>query len=139
MNHTLPVKVQAILKDGKECTVTDLATYEQLTADFAKMMEEEFKMTTASSSDLYALKYNERLKNVAYFIREKRPNANVLVLRPASDVMNMDERKLVIAYRMARLISQLLDNGRGPLPDDVKDLQRLDFAFTESKNKTINR
>ena len=54
---------------------------------------------------------------------------------PPSDVMNMDERKLVIAYRLARLISQRLDNSRGPLPDDVKDLQRLDFAFTESKNK----
>jgi hypothetical protein len=49
--------------------------------------------------------------------------------------MNMDERKLVIAYRLARLISQRLDNSRGPLLDDVIDLQRLDFAFTESKNK----
>jgi hypothetical protein len=48
--------------------------------------------------------------------------------------MNMDERKLVIAYRLARLISQRLDNSRGPLLDDVIDLQRLDFAFTESKN-----
>lgn len=142
MKHHLKSKVDShdfhincSKKDGKECTVTDLVTYEQLTADFAKMMELEFNMTTACSSDLYALKHNERLKNVAYFIRERKPNANVLVLRPASDVMNMDERKLVIAYRMARLVSQCLDNSRGPLPDDVKDLQRLDFAFTESKNK----
>ena len=141
MKHHLKSKVDShdfhfnwSKKDGKECTVTDLATYEQLTADFAKTMEQEFKMTTACSSDLYALKYNERLKNVAYFIREKKPNVNVLVLRPASDVMNMDERKLVIAYRLARLISQRLDNSRGPLLDDVIDLQRLDFAFTVSKN-----
>jgi hypothetical protein len=141
MKHHLKSKVDShdfhfncSKKDGKECTVTNMATYEQLTARFAEMMNSEFNMTTACASDLYALKHNEKLKNVAYFIREKKPNANVLVLRPASDVMNMDERKLVIAYRMARLISQRLDNSRGPLLDDVKDLQRLDFAFTESKN-----
>ena len=143
MKHHLKSKVDSYdfhfncsKKGGKECTVTDLANFEQLTTDFARMMEQEFNMTTACSSDLYALKHNERLKNVAYFIREKKPNVNVLVLRPASDVMNMDERKLVIAYRMARLISQRLDNSRGPLPDDVADLHRLDFAFTKETKGT---
>lgn len=95
---------------------------------------EELGLTTTSASPLYPLKHNERQKNLAYFIRERKPQANVFVLRPASDVMNLDERKLVIAYRMAQLISQHLDNGQGPKENDVKDLQQLDFAFTETAN-----
>lgn len=59
------------------------------------------------------------------------------MLRPASDVMNLDERKLVVAYLMARLISRHLDNGRGPQPDDVEDLQQLSFAF-QALNKNKN-
>lgn len=127
-------------KDGKECTVSDLQTYEQLIADFTQTMAheevagEELGLTTTSASPLYPLKHNERQKNLAYFIRERKPQANVFVLRPASDVMNLDERKLVIAYRMAQLISQHLDNGQGPKENDVKDLQQLDFAFTETAN-----
>lgn len=132
-------------KDGKECTVSDLQTYEQLIANFTQTMAheevagEELGLTTTSASPLYPLKHNERQKNLAYFIRERKPQANVFVLRPASDVMNLDERKLVIAYRMAQLISQHLDNGQGPKENDVKDLQQLDFAFTEAeKNATDN-
>ena len=127
-------------KDGKECTISDLQTYEQLIADFTQTMAheevagEELGLTTTSASPLYPLKHNERQKNLAYFIRERKPQANVFVLRPASDVMNLDERKLVIAYRMAQLISQHLDNGQGPKENDVKDLQQLDFAFTETAN-----
>ena len=132
-------------KEGKECSVNDLTTYEQLIADFTQTMEheivadEELKLITTSASPLYPLKHNERQKNLAYFIRDEKPQANVFVLRPASDVMNLDERKLVIAYRMAQLISQHLDNGQGPKENDVKDLQQLDFAFTEAeKNATDN-
>ena len=125
-------------KGGEECTVTDLATYHQLTADFTNVMDEEFQLKTVCGSDLYPLKHNERQKNLAYFIREDSPKANVLVLRPASDVMNLDERKLIIAYRMALLISQHLDNGRGPIPEDKEALQQLDFAFAEArKNETL--
>lgn len=129
-------------KDGKECTVNNLPAYEQLLADFTQTMEhkevagEELKLTTTFASPLYPLKHNERQKNLAYFIREERPKTNVFVLRPASDVMNLDERKLVVAYLMAQLISRHLDNGRGPQPDDVKDLQQLSFAFQAlKKNK----
>jgi len=143
MKHHLKSKVDShdfhfncSKKDGEECTVTDMATYEQLTAHFAEMMNSEFNMTTACASDLYTLKHNEKLKNVAYFIREKEvcPNANVLVLRPASDLMNLDERKLIIAYRMAQFFSQQLDNNKGPKQDDINDLHRLDFAFGNDKN-----
>lgn len=37
---------------------------------------------------------------------------------------------------MAQLISRHLDNGRGPQPKDVGDLQQLSFAFQAlKKNK----
>lgn len=121
-------------KGGEECTVTDLATYHQLTADFTELMDDEFRLKTVCGSDLYPLKHNKRQKNLAYFIREDSPKANVLVLRPASDVMNLDERKLIIAYRMALLISRQLDHGRGPKPEDIAELQQLGFAFAETRN-----
>lgn len=121
-------------KGGEECTVTDLATYNKLTTDFTELMAGEFHLNTVCASDLYPLKYNSRQKNLAYFIREMSPMTNVLVLRPASDLMNLDERKLAIAYRMALFFSERLDAGRGPSEEDVRDLQQLDFAFKERNN-----
>ena len=131
--------------DGKNSTVNDVLAYEQLITDFTQTMEnektanEEHGLTTMCDSSFYSLKNNEKQKNLAYFIRERAPQTNVFVLRPGSDVMNLNERKLVIAYKMARLISQHLDGGRGPINDDLNDLQQLDFAFAETQNHPTSK
>ena len=42
---------------------------------------------------------------------------------PSSELMNFNDRKLLIAFRMAQLISEQLDGGKGIEDDDVKDLE----------------
>ena len=47
--------------------------------------------------------------------------------------MNFDDRKLVIAFRMAQLISEQLDNGKGMKEDDVKDLKDTGFGYKNER------
>ena len=53
------------------------------------------------------------------------------VLLPSCDIINFDNRRLLIAYRMATIISQLLDENRGIQPDDVKDFKETRFGYKE--------
>ena len=71
-------------------------------------------------------KTNAFKKNLA----KDNPNANVFVLRPSSELMNFNTNKLAIAYEMARLISEHFDNGRGPRPEEVEELKRGGFGFS---------
>ena len=40
------------------------------------------------------------------------------------------QRILLIAYRMANMISQQLDSGRGIQPDDIKDFKDTGFGYS---------
>ena len=45
--------------------------------------------------------------------------------------MNFDDRKLLIAFRMAQFISEQLDGNKGITDNDVKDLKETGFGFKE--------
>ena len=64
---------------------------------------------------------------------QENPNANVFVLRPSSEMINFDNRNMVIAYRMAQLISEQLDNSKGIDKKDVEDLKETGFGYKEKK------
>ena len=115
------------LKDGTASTIHQPETYSQFCDAFAKMMKSAFDLETAAPSPRYPL----QKKNLGYTIREENPNANVFVLRPSSEMTNFDARNLVIAFRMAQLISEQFDNGKGISDDDVKDLATTGFGYKE--------
>lgn len=113
------------LKDGSSSTVNDQEAYQLLYNKFADGLKSEFALDTAFRSPRYPL----LKKNLGYKIRKDIVNANVFVLRPSSELINFNDRKLAIAYRMATVISQQLDDGRGIQPDDVNDFKQTGFGY----------
>ena len=113
------------LKDGSLSTVDDQEAYQLLYNKFADVLKSEFALETAIRSPRYPL----LKKNLGYTIRKDIANANIFVLRPSSELMNFNDRKLAIAYRMAAILSQQLDGGRGIQPDDVKDFKETGFGY----------
>lgn len=117
------------LKDGTASTVSQQETYNQFCDAFADLMWSAFDLETAAPSPRYPL----LKKNLGYTIRKENPNANVFVLRPSSETINFDNRNLVIAYRMAQLISEQFDNSKGIDKKDVEDLKETGFGYQEKK------
>ena len=113
------------LKDGSSSTVNDQNAFMRLCELFTETMKSDFSLTSMLRSPRYPL----LKKNLGYKIRKDIANANVFVLRPSSELMNFNDRKLAIAYRIASIISQQLDDGRGIQPDDVKDFKNTGFGY----------
>ena len=118
------------LKDGSASLVSDRETYRHFTESFADLMKSEFGLETSVPTQRFPLIKT----NLGYTVKESNPEANVFVLRPSSELMNFNARKLVIAYRMARLISELLDDGRGMTDDDWIDLKKTGNGFFMKEN-----
>ena len=112
-------------KGGANTTINDMETYQQLFERFDAAMKTDFGLDSVIASPRYPL----LKKNLGYTIRKDIANANVFVLRPSSELVNFNDRKLAIAYRMATVISQQLDGGRGIQPDDVKDFKETGFGY----------
>ncbi|MBO4906151.1 MAG: hypothetical protein J5486_03815 [Bacteroidaceae bacterium] len=126
------------LKDGSQSTISDEQQYAKFCNAFASMVKGEFGFETALHSSRYPL----MKKNLAYTIRginpqpnfQANPKCNAFVLRPSSELMNFDDRKLLIAFRMAQLISEQLDGNCGIQADDVKDFKETGFGYKEKKD-----
>lgn len=90
-------------------TERELSVKEKL----AKVFEDDLR------SQRYALKEN----NLYYRMQQRSIPCNSFVVRPLCDVVNFDNRRLLIAYRMASVISHQLDEGKGMQADEEKDFQ----------------
>ena len=113
-------------KGGANATINDVEAYQRLFEQFDAAMKADFGLDSVISSQRYPL----LKKNLGYTIRKDIADANVFVLRPSSELVNFNDRKLAIAYRMATVISQQLDGGRGIQPDDVKDFKETGFGYS---------
>ena len=116
-------------KGGANPTINDMEVYQHLFEQFDASMKTDFGLDSVISSPRYPL----LKKNLGYTIRKDIANANVFVLRPSSELVNFNDRKLAIAYRMASIISQQLDGGRGIQPDDVKDFKETGFGYSKNE------
>jgi hypothetical protein len=115
------------LKDASASTISDQDAYQLLFHQFAEGLKSEFALESAFRSPRYPL----LKKNLGYTIRKSHPNSNVFVLRPSSELVNFNDRKLAIAYRMAAIISQQLDGGRGIQEKDVLDFKETGFGYNQ--------
>lgn len=120
------------LKDGSLSTVNDQEAYQLLYNNYADGFKNEFALESAFRSPRYPL----LKKNLGYTIRKDIANANVFVLRPSSELINFNDRKLAIAYRMATIISQQLDGGRGIQEKDTTDLKETGFGYGKIEYET---
>lgn len=114
-------------KGGANATINDMEAYQHLFEQFDAAMKTDFGLDCVIASPRYPL----LKKNLGYTIRKDIADANVFVLRPSSELVNFNDRKLAIAYRMATVISQQLDGSRGIQPDDVKDFKETGFGYAQ--------
>ncbi len=83
----------------------------------------------ALESDLHSQRFPLTKNNLGYRLRKENIICNTFVVRPSCDIINFDNRRLLIAYRIASIISQQLDGGRGIQPDAVKDFKETGFGY----------
>ena len=115
------------LKDGSQSTVKNTAAYEALYETLATVVADEFGLVCTPQSVRYPL----LKKNVAYHLQRKGVEGNIFVLRPSTQLVNFKENKLVVALRMAQVISEQLDGCKGMDRNDVKDFATSAFGFAE--------
>ena len=117
------------LQDGTQPTVKDREKFRTLYEKFSATMKEELSL----NSELGSKRYPLLKKNLAYRLQAEGVESNAFVLRPSSSLMNFNAKKLVIAFRMAQVISIVLDNEKGIDTDSAKDLATPAFGYVESK------
>jgi hypothetical protein len=114
-------------RDGECTTVKDSVAYNALYEAFSTMVETEFNMQCTPQSVRYPL----QKKNVGYHLQREGLNANIFVLRPSTQLVNFENNKMVVALRMAQIISEQLDGGKGIERGDVEDFATPAFGFAE--------
>jgi voltage-gated potassium channel len=116
-------------RDGECTTVKDSVAYNALYETFSKMVETEFNMQCTPQSVRYPL----QKKNVGYHLQREGLNANIFVLRPSTQLVNFENNKMVVALRMAQIISEQLDGGKGMEDVDIEDFATPAFGFADRK------
>ena len=112
-------------KDGSDSAVCQQAAYQELLRQMDEMLQTDY----ALKSDLHSQRFPLTKNNLGYRLRKENIICNTFVVRPSCDIINFDNRRLLIAYRIASIISQQLDGGRGIQPDDVKDFKDTCFGY----------
>ncbi|MBO5872302.1 MAG: hypothetical protein J6Q75_06655, partial [Bacteroidaceae bacterium] len=112
-------------KKATNSTVKDVAVYERFYNMFAEQMQKEFGLSSVRQSPRYPLMKS----NLAFRLQKEGVDVNTFVLRPSSHMMVFDTKKLAYAYRMACIISDVLDNGKGIEADDVEDISSTGFGY----------
>lgn len=118
------------LRDGSESTVSNRDAYQRLCAQLTEAMK-ELNLSVQQPSERYPL----MKKNIGYHIRKNyNANTNCFVLRPSSELVN-SALEMPVAYRLAVLLSEVLDGGRGIQDDDMglKDLKAVGFGYKQKE------
>jgi len=123
--NTVDFHFASAKKDGSDSTVLQQDVYQALLAQLTEMLQKDYSLT----SDLHSQRFPLTKNNLGYRLQQKSIVCNALVIRPSCDVINFDNRRLLIAYRIATVISQQLDGGRGIQPADVKDFKETGFGY----------
>jgi voltage-gated potassium channel len=119
-------------KDGSDSTVRQQAAYQELLRQLDDMLQTDY----ALNSDLHSQRYPLTQNNLGYRLRKEDIVCNSFVIWPSCDIINFDNRRLLIAYRMASIISQQLDGGRGIQPDAIKDFKKTGFGYGKIEDGT---
>ena len=106
------------LKDGSNSTVNPdmINRYNTFYNELKTLMKEEYGL---ESSEPNSVRYRLEQRNIAYKIKENSPSGNVFALRPSTQLINLNSNKLLIAYRMAQVISECFDDNHGIVENDL--------------------
>lgn len=113
-------------KNQKISAIIDEEKYQALYKKMVEVTSKDLEL----KSELRPLRYSLLQKNIAFYLRDKQGfNGNAFALRISSKLINLDLRKLVAAYLMAKVISEQLDNNRGMRDYDRKDFETTGFGY----------
>ena len=112
-------------KDGSDSAVCQQTAYQKLLRRLDEMLQTDY----ALKSDLHSQRFPLTKNNLGYRLRKENIICNTFVVRPSCDIINFDSRNLLIAYRLASIISQQLDGGRGVQPGDIRDFKDTCFGY----------
>lgn len=125
--NTFDLHFASALNDGTGQTVKDTALYKALYEALSTMAAGEFGMACTPQSARYPL----LKKNVAYRLLREGLQGNVFVLRPSTQLVNFEDNKLLVALRMAQVISRQLDGAKGISEKDIADFATPGYGFSE--------
>lgn len=125
--NTFDLHFASALNDGTGQTVKDTALYKALYEALSTMAAGEFGMACTPQSARYPL----LKKNVAYRLQREGLQGNVFVLRPSTQLVNFEDNKLLVALRMAQVISRQLDGAKGISEKDIADFATPGYGFSE--------
>jgi voltage-gated potassium channel len=123
--NTVDFHFASAKKDGSDSTVHQQEVYQALLEQLTDTLQKDYALT----SDLHSQRFPLTKNNLGYRLQQKGIVCNAFVIRPSCEVINFDNRRLLIAYRIATVISRQLDGGRGIQPDDVKDFKETGFGY----------
>ena len=116
-------------KAGKRTTVIDTETYDKLYEVFSDVMRNELQLEAVKTT-----RYPNQKINLLYHLQDDKafPQFNGFILRPSSQLMTFDSRRLLIAFRMAQVIADVLAPG-STLLDSEKSHFAAGFGYAEQE------
>ena len=126
--NTFDLHFASALNDGSGQTDKDTAPYKALYEALATMAADQFGMVCTPQSVRYPL----LKKNVAYRLQREGLQGNIFVLRPSAQLVNFEDNRLLVALRMAQVISQQLDGNKGIGENDIADFAAPGYGFMET-------
>ena len=126
-NNPIDFHFASARKDGTNSTIINELLYQQLCQRFDEIMLGDYEL----KSDLQSTRYPLTKNNLGYKLSKQGIRCNTFVLRPSCDIINFDNRKLLVAFRIAQLLSEVLDGNRGIKDEDVADLSDSCFGYQE--------
>ena len=116
-------------KDGLDITVQDQEAYNAFTKRFSDEME---KNPFCLKTDICSTRYPLLKKTLTYNLLKSRPDTNTFVLRPSTELVNFNSNKLAVAFRLAQILSEQFDDGRGITEADLEDLKKKKLGYREN-------
>ena len=117
-DNTIDLHIATNNTKGEKTTIADAEGYIKL-YDALSDLYHEMNMECVNTSRYPLLK-----NNLLYRLQDKENIVcNGVALRPSTDVINFDNRSLLIAWRMAQAISTTLSTGGGMHEDELDELQ----------------
>ena len=135
-NNINPIDIHLNDQDIHGITVENQKLYSNFCRRLTETMkEEDFCCSVQYPSERYPFCVSKKenpvvTKNIASWIHEENKNCDCFAMRPASQLVN-GSKSLMVSFRIALLISEMLDNGKGMSDDDEKDLTTLGFGYSE--------
>lgn len=115
-------------KNGTAPTVIDTDSYNKLFDRFCNEMKTDLQLESVKSTRYPFLK-----NNLLYYLKEyEKMDFNGFALRPSSEIVAFDSRRLEIAFRMAQIINEVINPGGGMHDKDI-DGFKTGFGYQEQK------